>query len=101
MFVGGVDLEIGRSRVVEDQIDVEPEQIGLLQKDVARDFFRLRQQTVEGTVELLDAEPFRLRQKHHIGQPAGGAGELRTRLFQPLRRQHHPQFEHPLDLDLR
>ena len=26
-FIGGVDLEVGRCRIVEDQVDIEPEQI--------------------------------------------------------------------------
>ena len=34
---GLVDLEIGRGGVVEDQIDIEPEQIGGLEEDVALD----------------------------------------------------------------
>ena len=85
-IIGGIDLKVRRRRVVDDQIDIEPEQIGRPQKDVALDLFRPRQEEVEGAVELVNCQPFRLRQKRDIGQPAGGAGELRARLFQPLRR---------------
>src|SRR5271166_4932858 len=36
-----VDLEIGRGGIVEDQIDIEPEQIGRLEEDFALDPVRL------------------------------------------------------------
>ncbi len=54
---------------------------GEIRKDVALDCFRPHQQEVESAVELVNAKPFRLRQKRDIGQPVGGAGELRAGLF--------------------
>ena len=76
LVIGGVDFEVGGCRVVEDQIDIEPEQIGRLQKDLALDLFRPHQEEVEGAVELVDAKPFGFRQERDIGQPVGGTGEL-------------------------
>lgn len=86
LLVGLIDFEVGGGGVVEDQVDVEPEQVGGLQEDVALDLLAVDREHVEGAVELVDGEPLGLRQPGDVGQPARGAGELRGGIVKPLRR---------------
>ncbi|HEX6010233.1 MAG TPA: hypothetical protein VFY87_00220 [Geminicoccaceae bacterium] len=83
-LVGLVDLAIGRGGVVEDQVNVEPEQVGGPQEHVALDRLRPHREHVEGAIELVDREPARLRQPGHLGQPARRAGEFGAGRVQPL-----------------
>jgi hypothetical protein len=52
LLVGFIDLEIGRGGVVEDQIDIDTEQIGCFEKDLALDAVRPDGEEVERAVEL-------------------------------------------------
>jgi hypothetical protein len=86
LLVGVIDLEIGRGGVVEDQIDIEAEQIGGFEKDLALDAVRPDGEEVERPVELIDAKSGGIGQKSDIGEPAGGTGELGAGHIQPVRR---------------
>ena len=64
-----VGLEIGGGGIVEDQIDIEAEQIGRLEKDLALDPVRPDGEEVERAVKLIDGDPpSRARSPGGIGQ---------------------------------
>ena len=79
-----VDLEIGRGGVVEDQVDIEAEQIGGPEEDVALDLVGPDRQEVERAIALIDREPGRVGQPGDVGQPALGAGQFGDRVVEPV-----------------
>ena len=86
VLVGFVDLEIGRGGVIEDKVNVEAQQVGAAQEHVALDLLGPDGEEIERAVELVDRQLARFRQPGDVGQPAGGATELRAGVVQTLRR---------------
>jgi hypothetical protein len=85
-FIGLVDLDIRCRGVIEDQIDIQPQQIGGAQEHIAFDLVRPDGEEVERAIKLVDGNPVGRRQPGDIGQPARGTGQLRGGVVKALRR---------------